>query len=297
MGLTTQRFLIKREEKLSMTKQCRVIGLNRSSLYYQAKPYSEDELRIFNEIDKIYTDFPYYGHRKIWKELICRNFSIGRDRTLKYMQTMGLEVFYPKPNTSLGNKQHKIYPYLLKGLPITQPNQVWAADITYIRLSKGFCYLVAIIDWYSRYILSYRISNSLDTSFCVEALEEALEKYPAPQIFNTDQGSQFTSEVFTKILLDHHIQISMDGKGRAKDNIIIERFFRSLKYEDIYIQEYCSIPDLKLGVQDYMQTYNYLRLHESLDYKAPYCFYFKKKEDIFNSVSMLNRKSFLKKAV
>jgi putative transposase len=261
-------------------------------------PYSPEETLLFNEIDRIYTDMPYYGHRKIWKELLKRGILIGRDRTLNYMHIMGLEPFYPRQHTSIPDKQHKKYPYLLKNMLICRPNQVWAADITYIRLAKGFCYLIAIIDWYSRYILSYRISTTLDVSFCIEALQEALAKYPAPEIFNTDQGSQFTSVDFTDILLSSGIQVSMDSKGRAKDNIIIERFFRSLKYEDIYLKEYRSIAELKIGVAQYMFKYNHVRLHESLDYRLPAEAYLGKKEVIkLEAVMIPERKLLLEKAV
>jgi putative transposase len=261
-----------------MVEQCGLVDLNRSTLYYEPVPYSEEELRLFKEIDIVYTDMPYYGHRKIWHELLRRGMSIGRDRTLKYMEIMGLKAFYPHKDTSIPDKQHKKYPYLLKAMLICRPNQVWAADITYIRMAKGFCYLIAIIDWYSRYILSYRISTTLDASFCVDALNEALEKYPAPEISNTDQGSQFTGEEYTERLLSRGIKISMDSKGRAKDNIIIERFFRSLKHEDIYWKEYLSITELKIGVAEYMFRYNHVRLHETFDYRTPAEVYFEGKE-------------------
>ena len=287
MDLNIKRKLIRDNKDMSMVEQCGIVDINRSTLYYEPIPYNEEEMRLFNEIDLVYTDMPYYGHRKIWKELLRRGLSIGRDRTLKYMGIMGLEAFYPHQNTSTPNKQHKIYPYLLKNLLICRPNQVWAADITYIRLAKGFCYLIAVIDWYSRRILSYRISTTLDVSFCLEALQEALAKYPAPEIFNTDQGSQFTSAYFTEILLLHEITISMDGQGRAKDNIIIERFFRSLKHEDIYLREYSSVVDLKVGVAQYILKYNNVRLHESLDYRTPAELYFPVKSGF---VSNENRK-------
>jgi putative transposase len=283
---------------MSMVEQCGLVDLNRSTLYYEPAPYSEEELRLFNEIDIVYTDKPYYGHRKIWKELLRRNMPIGRDRTLKYMQIMGLEAFYPHKGTSISDKQHKKYPYLLKDLLIYRTNQVWAADITYIRLAKGFCYLIAIIDWYSKYILSYRISTTLDVSFCVDALREALGKYPAPEISNTDQGSQFTSANYTEILLSRGIKISMDSKGRALDNIIIERFFRSLKHEDIYLKEYLSMVELKVGIAEYMFKYNHERLHEALDYRTPTEIYFNEKEVArTDGAKSLERKQLLEIAV
>jgi len=261
-----------------MVEQCGLMELSRSSFYYEPVPYSEEELNLFNEIDVVYTDKPYYGHRKIWHELLRRGLLIGRNRTLKYMQIMGLKPFYPHKGTSMPDKQHKKYPYLLKDMLICRPNQVWAADITYIRLAKGFCYLVAIIDWYSKYILSYRISTTLDASFCVDALREALGKYPTPEISNTDQGSQFTGMDYTEILLSQEIKISMDSKGRALDNVIIERFFRSLKHEDIYLKEYRCLAELKTGVAEYMFKYNHERLHEALDYRTPAEIYFARKE-------------------
>jgi putative transposase len=296
--LNTKRGLIKNNKDMSMIEQCGLVELNRSSLYYEPVPYSEEELKLFNEIDVIYTDKPYYGHRKIWQELLRRGRLIGRDRTLKYMQIMGLKPFYPHRGTSIPDKQHKVYPYLLRDVLICRPNQVWAADITYIRLEKGFCYLVAIIDWYSKYILSYRISTTLDASFCVSALQEALERYPAPEISNTDQGSQFTGADYTETLLTRGIKISMDGKGRAIDNIIIERFFRSLKHEDIYLKEYRSLAELKIGVAQYMFKYNHERLHEALGYGTPAEIYFNRKEVVStNETGSQIRKLALKIAV
>ncbi len=296
--MNTKRKLIRNNKDMSMVEQCGLVDLNRSTLYYEPVPYSEEELKLFNEIDLVYTDKPYYGHRKIWKELLRRHMPIGRDRTLKYMEIMGLKPFYPHKGVSIPDKQHKIYPYLLRDMLICRPNQVWAADITYIRLVKGFCYLIAIIDWYSKYILSYRISTTLDVSFCVDALREALERYLAPEISNTDQGSQFTSADYTEILLSHEIKISMDSKGRAMDNIIIERFFRSLKYEDIYLKEYLSIAELKTGVAQYMFKYNHERLHEALDYRTPAEIYFKRKEVVQAEAFMLpERKQLLEIAV
>ena len=276
--MNTKRQLVKDNEDMSMVEQCGLMELSRSSFYYEPVPYSEEELNLFNEIDVVYTDKPYYGHRKIWHELLRRGLLIGRDRTLKYMQIMGLKPFYPHKGTSMPDKQHKKYPYLLKDMLICRPNQVWAADITYIRLAKGFCYLVAIIDWYSKYILSYRISTTLDASFCVDALREALGKYPTPEISNTDQGGQFTGMDYTEILLSQEIKISMDSKGRALDNVIIERFFRSLKHEDIYLKEYRCLAELKTGVAEYMFKYNHERLHEALDYRTPAEIYFARKE-------------------
>lgn len=286
--------MIRSEDDLSVAEQCRMLNMPRSNHYYKPVSYSKEELRIFNEIDRIYTEFAYYGYRKIWKALLRRGFDIGRDRTLKYMQVMGIEAFYPKhkPNTSAPNKYHKKYPYLLKNLLICRPNQVWATDITYIRMAQGFCYLVAVLDWYSRKVLSYRVSTVMDTSFCIEALEEALAKYPKPEIFNTDQGSQFTSAEFTDVLIRNNIQISMDSKGRAIDNIIVERFWRSIKYENIYLTEYLSILALKHGIAKYIDTYNHKRLHEALDYNTPVEVYYGKEV-----TPLTNLKLFTKLAV
>lgn len=260
-----------RSAEISVTEQCKLLDLNRSSVYYQPAPaFSEEGLKILDKMDEIFTDKPFYGYRRVYLDLVNEGYKVGRDRVLKYMRVLGLETFYPrKRKTTIPAKGHKIYPYLLKGLDICRPNQVWAVDITYIRMSKGFCYLVAIIDWYSRRILSYRISNSLDTAFCIDALREALYKFGTPEIFNSDQGCQFTSKDFTDILKSCGVQISMDSKGRAIDNVIIERFFRSLKYEDIYWREYKSIPELKEGVFNYMNFYNYKRPHSSLENRMP----------------------------
>lgn len=266
---------------MSIREQSEILSLNRSSLYYQAKPeFDEQDLRILHRMDKIFTDCPFYGHRRVWQDLLQEKYEIGRDRVLRYMHVLGLEPFYPKKKTSIPDKEHKIYPYLLRDLEITRPNQVWSADITYLRLEHGFCYFVAVIDWYSRYILSYRFSNTLDSDFCIAALTEALQGYPAPEIFNTDQGCQFTSEKFTNILLDHGIKISMDSTGRALDNVIIERFFRTLKYEHVYLQESQTMLELKESVADYLKFYNYRRKHSTHDYQTPYDVYYQESQVI-----------------
>lgn len=268
-----QSFIDKSETALSVRKQCEILGLNRNKVYSQEKELSQSEIEIMNKIDEIYTQFPFYGYRRIWKNLLENEVMVGRDRTLKYMQIMGLCAIYPK-KTTIRNKKHKVYPYLLKTLDINRPNQVWATDITYIKMERGFCYLTAIIDWYSRKILSYKLSNCLSTDFCIEALEEALLKYPKPEIFNTDQGCQFTSEEFTKLLLQNEVKISMDSKGRATDNAVIERFWRNIKYENIYLNKYQTIKEVKEGTRNYIEFYNQRRLHSSLDYKTPHSVYF-----------------------
>lgn len=269
--------MIKKDDTMTITKQCALLSIARSSVYYEpVEKMTENRVDLMHAIDRIYTDHPFFGHRRICDELIEQGHQIGRDRTLHYMQEMGIEAFYPKrkKNTSIANKEHKVYPYLLRNLKITRSNQVWAIDITYIPIDGKFCYFVGIIDWYSRAILTYRISNSLDTSFCLAAIQEALERYGKPDIFNSDQGCQFTSEQFTKVLLENGIQISMDSVGRAIDNIIIERFFRTFKYEDIYLNRYGSIKELKKGVDKYIYFYNHKRKHSSLNKKTPFTTYY-----------------------
>ena len=265
-----KRAMIREDKKISIVQQCKMLSLSRSGHYYKAVPeYTNRELEIMLEMDKIFMERPFFGHRSMHDELLLKGYKIGRDRVLKYMKVMGLEPIYPKPKTTIKAKGHKIYPYLLDNLEIEYPNQVWAADITYIPVRQGFCYLVAIIDWYSRKILSWRISNSMGASFCIEALQEALENHGKPEIFNTDQGSQFTSNQFTSILLEKKIEISMDSKGRALDNIIIERFWRTIKYENIYIYNYDTIFKVKQGVNKYIQFYNYERRHTALGKQTP----------------------------
>jgi putative transposase len=232
-------------------------------------------LGIMNRIDRIYTDYPFYGSRKICYLLNEDGIQIGRDKVRSLMAQMGLRAIYCAPNTSTPNLEHKKYPYLLKGIKISTPNQVWATDITYIKLEKGFVYLVAVLDWYSRYVLSWEISNSLDTSFCISALQNAL-KINTPKIFNTDQGSQFTSIYFTDILKSAGVQISMDGKGRCFDNIFVERLWRTVKYENIFLKDYETIKDLTLGLEEYFKFYNDKRIHSGIKCRRPYELYFEK---------------------
>jgi len=256
-------------EKLSIRRQCGLLGLNRSSLYYEAVAESEETLNLMNCIDKINTDYPFYGSRKITVCLNKMGFQACRERVRNLMLKMGIFAIYPKPNLSKRRIDHVVYPYLLRGIKITGPNQVWSSDITYIRLNHGFLYLVAVIDWYSRYVLSWRLSNSLDNDFCIEALEEALlQGYPS--IFNTDQGVQFTSKNHTGVLKARGIQISMDGKGRALDNVFVERLWRTVKYEEIFIKGYESGLDAKRGLRSYFPFYNTERFHQSLGYKTPH---------------------------
>jgi len=229
-----------------------------------------------NEIDTIYTKYPFYGSRKITVELRKKGYQVNIKRVKRLMKKMGIRAIYPEPNTSCPNKSHHIYPYLLKGITIAYPNHVWSTDITYLRLKKGFLYLVAIIDWYSRYVLSWDLSNTIDTFFCVTALKEALE-ITKPDIFNSDQGAQFTSNKFLNILLDQDIKISMDSKGRALDNIFVERLWRTVKYEDIYLKNYETVYETYRGLKEYFTFYNHCRPHQALSYKTPAEIYFDKR--------------------
>ena len=246
-----------------------MIGLNRSSLYYQPVAVDEESLILMNLIDEQYTKTPFYGSRKMRVFLQKLGYWINRKRAQRLMQEMGICGICPGPNTSKRLKEHKVYPYLLRGLAIARPNQVWSTDITYIRLLKGFVYLVAILDWYSRYVLSWRLSNSLDSSFCVEALEESF-RFGQPEIFNTDQGVQFTGTAFTTKLLDRQIAISMDSRGRALDNIFVERLWRSVKYEEVYLKGYQAVDEAYQGLDRYFDFYNNERFHQSLDYRTPH---------------------------
>ena len=269
-------------EDLSMARQCELLKINRSMLYYQPKIMSLYNKKIMDRIDEIYTDNPDYGYRFMHKSLLDEGFTIGRDRTLKYMSIMGIEALYPKQKKSIStqNKAHKVYPYLLepywqtsqkgsKSVYVPRSNEVWSGDITYIRTPSGFMYMAAIIDWYSKAILSYKLSNSMDSSIVTSILEDTLSKYPAPLIFNSDQGSQYTGSEHIRILEKHGIQISMNGKGRSIDNIIIERFFRTLKYNCIFINEFKNISELKEGINSYVDKYNNRRFHSSIGYKKP----------------------------
>lgn len=263
-------------KEISLTKQCELLILNRTSVYYQEKltdkKYDDDLLK---QISSIYEGMPFYGYRRTYHELLNNGYKVGINTVRKLRNHLRLETFYPKPKTTRVNKKHKKYPYLLNDLEITRSNQVWATDITYIPMPNGFMYNVSIIDIYSRKILSHRTSNTMDVDFCIDALNDALRMYPHPKIFNTDQGSQFTSYKFTKILLDEGIEISMDGKGRALDNVYIERFFRTLKYENIFLHNYENASSVKLGINNFMLFYNTKRIHSSLEYKTPDEIYFK----------------------
>ena len=258
----------RRHPSLSIVCQCWLLDISRSSLYYQPKGISEEDLALMKLIDRQYLATPFYGARKIAAWLKSQNYGVNRKRVRRLMRVMGLKALYRRPSTSKPAPGHKIYPYLLGGIKITRPNQVWAADITYIPMARGFLYLVAIIDWYSRYVLSWRLSNTLDADFCVEALEEALKK-GRPEIFNTDQGAQFTGEAFTGLLKQHGVKISMDGKGSYNDNLFVERLWRSVKYEEVYLKAYQDGRDARIGLGNYFRFYNTERPHQALGYRTP----------------------------
>lgn len=254
-------------EKISLKRQTELIGISRSTYYYQLIE-KRGERKLKEEIQKIYSAYPFYGARKIAKVLQKEGYHIGRKRTERIKKEMNLETIYPKPKTSTSNNQHKKYPYLLDGLEIMRPNQVWATDITYIKTEKGWVYLVAIIDWYSRYIVAWRVSISMEKEFCIEALIESLHN-GTPDIFNSDQGVQYTSNEFTNLLQSNKIAISMDGQGRAFDNIFTERFWRSLKYEEVFLKSYQNVKETYKNVKNYITFYNEERLHQALNYKTP----------------------------
>ena len=261
--------MINKSHTLPIARQCKILELSRSGVYYQAMPVSEHDLKLMYEVDEIHLKYPFYGSRRIRNELRDRGFTIGRTHVRTLMKKMAIEALYRKPRLSIPFAGHKVFQYLLRGLKIDRANQVWAADITYIPMAKGFVYLVAILDWASRKVLSWRISNTLDTSFCVAALEEAMERFGKPEIFNTDQGSQFTSESFTEKLLNNGVQVSMDGKGRWVDNVFVERLWRSLKYEEVYLKAYDSVVDAKRQIGSYFDFYNTNRRHQGLDDRFP----------------------------
>ena len=246
-----------------------MLAINRSGLYYQPKGLSDEDLMLMNLIDHQYLLTPFYGARRMVVELTRQTGRrVNRKCVRRLMQLMGIQAVYQRPRTSKPALDHKVYPYLLRDLKITRPNQVWAADITYIPMSKGFMYLVAIIDWYSRYVISWRLSNTLDADFCVGALEEALSK-GTPEIFNTDHGNQFTSEAFTRLLKEHNIRISMDGKGSYNDNLFIERLWRTIKYEEVYLKAYQDGREARISLGEYFRFYNTNRPHQALGYRTP----------------------------
>ncbi len=268
-----RRALVEPNTSPSMRRQCELLAVNRSSLYYEPAGPDEEELALMRRIDELHLQHPFFGSRMLMRALKGEGTAINRKRVQRLMKLMGLESTAPKPNTSKPAPEHPVYPYLLRGMTISRTNQVWATDITYIPMAHGFAYLVAIIDWYSRRVLSWRLSNTLEADFCVEALQEALSHFGTPKIFNTDQGSQFTSEDFTSVLRDRGIKISMDGKGRFLDNIFVERLWRSLKYEEVYLNVYDSLTEARAGIARYFEFFNQDRPHSSLGYQTPAAFY------------------------
>lgn len=269
-----KRALIEAEHpEFSLARQCKLLELNRSTWYYKPATETAENLELMQRIDKLYLKMPFLGSRRMAVKLSQPGREINRKRVQRLMRIMGLEAIHPKPRTSQSSPEHKIYPYLLRNLAVTRPNQVWCADITYIPMPTGFMYLVAIMDWYSRYVIGWRLSNTLDARFCLETLEDAL-MMNQPTVFNTDQGAQFTARCFTKTLEDAGVAVSMDGRGRFVDNIFIERLWRSLKYEDIYIKEYATVPALETGLTRYFDLYNNERPHQTLDYATPADYYF-----------------------
>jgi putative transposase len=253
-------------------RQCELLGLNRSSLYYGPAGESAEDLRLMRRIDEQYTACPFYGSRRMTAWLVEQGEEVNRKRVQRLMRAMGLEAIYPKPRLSTPGKGHKIYPYLLRGVTIERADQVWSADITYVPMTSGFMYLAAVIDWFSRYVVAWRLSNTLDGSFCLEMLEEALRS-GKPEVFNTDQGVQFTAAAFTGRLETAGVVVSMDGRGRALDNVFVERLWRSVKYENIYIRGYEAVPELHWGLGRYFGFYNDERLHQSLGYRTPAAVY------------------------
>lgn len=267
--------LEKEASPLSIRAQCRLVGVSRSYLYYQPKRVSQETLELMHRIDALHTAYPFFGTRQMTRQLRREGTWVNRKRVQRLMTLMGLVSMAPGPHTSKPHSEHTIYPYLLRGLCIERPNQVWATDITYLRMERGFGYLCAVTDWFSRYVLSFRLSNTMDTRFCIEALREAL-RTTQPEIFNTDQGTQFTSHAFTAELLSRKIKISMDGKGRALDNIVVERLWRSVKYEDVYLKSYGDLKEAHKGLENYFKFFNEERGHSSLLDRVPAEVYFDK---------------------
>lgn len=257
---------------LSIRRQCALLGLERSSLYYEPREASGENLQLMRLLDEQYTATPFYGIRRMTAWLRTQGYLVNPKRVARLMRAMGLEAIYPKPRSSQTAPGHRVYPYLLRGLAITRANQVWSTDITYIRLQQGFVYLVAVMDWFSRYVLSWMLSVTLDGQFCREALEQALRQ-GHPEIFNTDQGAQFTSSDFTGLLAREGIQISMDGRGRALDNVFVERLWRTVKYEEVYLKDYTTVPEARQALGRYFTFYNHERLHQALGYQTPAAVY------------------------
>jgi len=261
--------MIDRNHKLPITRQAKVLSLSRSGVYYKPRPVSPEDLAIMRRIDELHLERPFAGSRMLRDFLNREGVAIGRRHVATLMKRMGIEAIYRKPNTSKPAPGHKIYPYLLRDVKVERANQVWATDITYIPMARGFVYLAAVVDWFSRRVLSWRVSITMEADFCVEALEEALATHGKPEIFNTDQGSQFTSEAFTGVLKDHGVAISMDGKGSWRDNVFVERLWKSVKYEEVYLHAYDSVGEARASLGRYLDFYNRARPHSSLDRRTP----------------------------
>jgi putative transposase len=266
--------MIDRRHDLSIARQATVLGISRGSVYYLPRPLPAADLALMRRIDELHLEFPFAGSRMLQGLLKADGYRVGRRHVATLMKKMGIEALYRRPNTSKPAPGHKIYSYLLRNLPITRPNQVWAMDITYIPMARGFVYLAAVVDWFSRRVLSWRLSITLEASFCIEAVEEALARNGKPDIFNTDQGSQFTSIDFIKVLKDAEIAISMDGKGAWRDNVFVERLWRTIKYEEVYLHAYASVPEARAALARYLTFYNSRRPHSSLDRRTPDQAYF-----------------------
>jgi len=261
--------MITREEPVSVSRQCALLGVSRSSFYYEPVAVKPEELVLMRRLDQLHLQYPFYGSRGLRNALSSEGYRVNRKKIQRLMRKMGLWAVYPQRRTTIPDQGHRLYPYLLRGVAVTRPNQVWAADITYVPLARGFMYLVAVMDWYSRKVLSWRLSNTLDHHFCVEALDEAIQRYGRPEIFNTDQGAQFTSEAFTGRLSVEGIKISMDGKGRWIDNRFVERLWRSVKYEEVYLKPYESPREAQRSLGEYFSFYNAIRRHQGLDNRTP----------------------------
>ena len=261
--------MIDRDHQLSVTRQANAVGIARSTVYYLPRPVPVADLDLMAKIDRLHTEFPFAGSRMLRRLLAFNGTKIGRRHVKTLMQRMGIEALYRRPRTTKPEPGHKIYPYLLRGLAVTKPNQVWAMDITYVPMAKGFVYLTAVLDWFSRRVLAWRVSITMEAAFCIEALEEALVKHGKPEIFNTDQGSQFTGAAFTGVLAAHEIKISMDGKGAWRDNVFVKRLWRSVKYEEVYLRAYDGVSEARASLGWYLDRYNSRRPHSSLDDQTP----------------------------
>jgi putative transposase len=269
-----RKAMIDRRHALPLARQVEALGISRGSLYYQPQPVSGADLAVMRRMDELHLDYPFAGSRMLRDLLVAEGFTVGRLHVATLMKRMGIEAIYRKPNTSKPAPGHTVHPYLLRKLPVTRPNQVWAMDITYIPMARGFVYLAAVVDWFSRKVLAWRLSITLEAAFCIEAVEEALARYGRPEIFNTDQGSQFTSHDFTNVLSKNTIAISMDGKGAWRDNVFVARLWRSIKYEEVYLRAYDSVAEARASLGRYLTFYNGRRPHSSLDRRTPDQAYF-----------------------